>query len=111
MMQSAGKPISKKPAISTLSRHATFIPHPRTMPCAIDMMTIPATGRRALASYLGCQKAGLSGLNEGQVVEYEEVANKGKTSAQNLMRMLWHGGSIAGFTSAPMDTIPSPLAP
>jgi cold shock CspA family protein len=30
------------------------------------------------------EKAGLSGLNEGQVVEYEEVADKGKTSAQNL---------------------------
>jgi CspA family cold shock protein len=26
----------------------------------------------------------LSSLNEGQVVEYEEVANKGKTSAENL---------------------------
>jgi cold shock CspA family protein len=25
-----------------------------------------------------------SGLAEGQVVEYEEVADKGKTSAQNL---------------------------
>ena len=30
------------------------------------------------------EKAGLSGLAEGQVVEYEEVADKGKTSAQNL---------------------------
>jgi CspA family cold shock protein len=30
------------------------------------------------------EKAGLSGLNEGQVVEYEEVANRGKTSAENL---------------------------
>jgi CspA family cold shock protein len=30
------------------------------------------------------EKAGLSGLNEGQVVEYEEVSNKGKTSAENL---------------------------
>jgi hypothetical protein len=29
-------------------------------------------------------KAGLPGLNEGQVVEYEEVANRGKTSAENL---------------------------
>jgi hypothetical protein len=29
-------------------------------------------------------KAGQSNLNEGQVVEYEEVANKGKTSAENL---------------------------
>ena len=30
------------------------------------------------------ERAGLSGLNEGQVVEYEEVANRGKTSAENL---------------------------
>jgi hypothetical protein len=27
---------------------------------------------------------GLSGLIEGQIVEYEEVPNKGKTSAENL---------------------------
>jgi CspA family cold shock protein len=30
------------------------------------------------------KKAGLSTLNEGQTVEYEEVPNKGKTSAENL---------------------------
>ena len=30
------------------------------------------------------ERAGLSNLNEGQRVEYEEVANKGKTSAENL---------------------------
>ena len=30
------------------------------------------------------EKAGLSGLNEGQTVEYEEVSNRGKTSAENL---------------------------
>ena len=30
------------------------------------------------------EKAGLSALNEGQVVEYEEVTTKGKTSAENL---------------------------
>ena len=30
------------------------------------------------------EKAGLSTLNEGQTVEYEEVANRGKTSAENL---------------------------
>ena len=30
------------------------------------------------------ERAGLSGLNEGQVVEYEEVSNRGKTSAENL---------------------------
>ena len=30
------------------------------------------------------ERAGLSSLNEGQIVEYQEVANKGKTSAENL---------------------------
>jgi CspA family cold shock protein len=30
------------------------------------------------------ERAGLSGLNEGQVVEFEEVSNKNKTSAENL---------------------------
>ncbi len=30
------------------------------------------------------EKAGLSGLNEGQIVEYDEVPNKGKISAENL---------------------------
>ena len=30
------------------------------------------------------ERAGLSRLNEGQVVEFEEVSNKGKTSAENL---------------------------
>ncbi len=30
------------------------------------------------------ERAGLSGLNEGQVVEFEEVSSKGKTSAENL---------------------------
>jgi cold shock protein len=30
------------------------------------------------------EKAGLPGLNEGQVLEYEEVSNRGKTSAENL---------------------------
>jgi CspA family cold shock protein len=30
------------------------------------------------------ERAGLPSLDEGQVVEYEEVSNKGKTSAENL---------------------------
>jgi CspA family cold shock protein len=30
------------------------------------------------------ERAGLSGLNEGQVVEYEEVSNRGRASAENL---------------------------
>ena len=30
------------------------------------------------------ERAGLSSLNEGQVVEYELVSNRGKSSAENL---------------------------
>ena len=47
---------------------------------------IPAGRRqqRRVCPYFPVERAGLSGLNEGQVVEYEEVANKGKTSAENL---------------------------
>jgi len=31
------------------------------------------------------ERAGLTGLNDGQAVEFDEVASKGKTSAENLM--------------------------
>ena len=30
------------------------------------------------------QRAGLNELNEGQAVEYEEVSNRGRSSAENL---------------------------
>jgi cold shock protein len=30
------------------------------------------------------QRAGLNGLNEGQAVKYEEVSNRGRSSAENL---------------------------
>ena len=30
------------------------------------------------------ERAGLSGLNEGQAIEFELVSNRGKTSAENL---------------------------
>ena len=30
------------------------------------------------------ERAGLSSLNEGQVVQYEEVSNRGRTAADNL---------------------------
>jgi cold shock CspA family protein len=41
-------------------------------------------GKDVFAHISAVERAGLSGLNEGQVVEYEEVSNKGKTSAENL---------------------------
>jgi cold shock protein len=41
-------------------------------------------GKDVFVHISAVEKAGLSGLNEGQVVEYDEVPNKGKTSAENL---------------------------
>jgi CspA family cold shock protein len=42
------------------------------------------SGKDVFVHISAVEKAGLSSLNEGQVVEYEEVANKGRTSAENL---------------------------
>ena len=41
-------------------------------------------GKDVFVHISAVEKAGLRTLNEGQTVEYEEVANKGKTSAENL---------------------------
>jgi cold shock protein len=41
-------------------------------------------GKDVFVHISAVERAGLSGLNEGQVVEYEEASNKGKTSAENL---------------------------
>jgi cold shock protein len=41
-------------------------------------------GKDVFVHISAVEKAGLPGLNEGQVVEYEEVSNRGKTSAENL---------------------------
>jgi CspA family cold shock protein len=41
-------------------------------------------GRDVFIHISAVERAGLPGLNEGQVVEYEEVSNRGKTSAENL---------------------------
>ena len=41
-------------------------------------------GKDAFVHISAVEKAGLSTLNEGQTVQYEEVPNKGKTSAENL---------------------------
>ena len=43
-----------------------------------------AGGKDVFVHISAVERAGLSGLKEGQVVEYEEVANRGKTSAENL---------------------------
>ena len=41
-------------------------------------------GKDVFVHISAVERAGLSSLNEGQAVEYEEVSNKGKTSAENL---------------------------
>ena len=41
-------------------------------------------GRDVFVHISAVEKAGLSSLNEGQRVQYEEVSNRGKTSAENL---------------------------
>jgi CspA family cold shock protein len=41
-------------------------------------------GKDVFVHISAVERAGLTGLNEGQVVEFEEVSNRGKTSAENL---------------------------
>jgi len=41
-------------------------------------------GKDVFVHISAVEKAGLTTLNEGQNVEYEEVSNKGKTSAEKL---------------------------
>jgi cold shock CspA family protein len=41
-------------------------------------------GKDVFVHISAVERAGLSSLNEGQVIEYEEVVNRGKTSAENL---------------------------
>jgi cold shock protein len=41
-------------------------------------------GKDVFVHISAVERAGLNSLNEGQVIEYEEVANRGKTSAENL---------------------------
>ena len=41
-------------------------------------------GKDVFVHISAVEKAGLPGLDEGQMVEYEEVSNRGKSSAENL---------------------------
>ena len=41
-------------------------------------------GKDVFVHISAVEKAGLSSLNEGAKVSYEEVSNRGKTSAENL---------------------------
>jgi cold shock protein len=41
-------------------------------------------GKDVFVHISAVEKAGFSSLNEGQIVEYDEVTNRGKTAAENL---------------------------
>ena len=41
-------------------------------------------GKDVFVHISAVERAGLGGLNEGQAIEYEEVSDRGKTSAGNL---------------------------
>jgi CspA family cold shock protein len=41
-------------------------------------------GKDVFVHISAVERAGLSNLNEGQVIDFEEVSNRGKTSAENL---------------------------
>ena len=45
----------------------------------------PETGGKDVFVHISAvQRAGLTGLNEGQQIEYEIVSNRGRESAENL---------------------------
>jgi CspA family cold shock protein len=42
------------------------------------------SGKDVFVHISAVERAGLSTLNEGQAVEYEEISNRGRMSAENL---------------------------
>src|ERR1700741_1595933 len=50
-------------------------------------------GKDVFVHISAVERAGLSGLNEGQAIEFELVSNRGKTSAE----MIWDGPAEEGF--------------
>jgi cold shock CspA family protein len=51
---------------------------------AMDLFSRRVEAEKMFVHISAVERAGLSSLNEGPIVEYEEVANKGKTAAENL---------------------------
>ena len=41
-------------------------------------------GKDVFVHISAVERAGLSNLNEGQAIEYEEVSNRGRTAAENV---------------------------
>ena len=56
--------------------------------------SLRAAARNVFVHISAFERAGLSGLNEGQAIEYEEVSNRGKTSAENLSVRALIGPSV-----------------
>ena len=50
----------------------------------MDLSSPQGGGKDVFVHISAVEQAGLASLNEGQVVEYEEVADRGKTSAGRL---------------------------
>jgi CspA family cold shock protein len=48
------------------------------------MPKVSGGGKDVFVHISAVERAGFSTLNEGQVVEYEEVSNRGRTAAENL---------------------------
>jgi CspA family cold shock protein len=53
-------------------------------------------GKDVFVHISAVERAGLSGLNEGQAIEFELVSNRGKTSAENL-RVRWSSVKFSIF--------------
>ena len=62
----------------------------------------PQTRQDVFVYISAVERAGLSGLNEGQVVEYEEVANKGNVSRKPQGSALILAGHCRPITVASM---------
>ncbi len=52
-------------------------------PRGLDLFS-PIRAAKTFVHISAVEKAGLSNLNEGAKVSYEEMENRGKTSAENL---------------------------
>ena len=50
----------------------------------MDLFSPTRGGKDVFVHISAVEKAGLSSLNEGTKVSYEEMSNRGKTSAENL---------------------------
>jgi hypothetical protein len=66
--------------IENVTRHCEVVQFPKR----IWIYSAARRRKRCVCPHLGCRESWPQRLNEGQAIEYEEVTNKGKTSAENL---------------------------